>query len=354
MPGVLAAALLAPTVGPRQQLLLLRSSAAAAARAGGPGRRPCLPPFASLPAGGLLLAPRLRARGGRRLRPAPAAAAAEGATAPAAPAACGGEEAPPLGFRDLLRYVEWPKVAAAWAATLVAVGCLLVAVPRLGQLTGRVGAGDMSGLMRVAASLVGLFTLRAFAMYLQDIWLWEAAIAVMQRSRDHVFERLQATDVSYFAPGGEGAEAGDITYSLTAEAEKGGEMVFALLQRLIPGVLQLVAMLGKMVVISPVLTLSTIAIAPGVRGGPAAAADPGGGRGSGGGGAHAHAAPRRHHRGLRPGGLRALRGGRLGHQPGAAHGRGHGGIPVLAGAPHRAHPGEQRRFQRDQAGRGRR
>ncbi|GAQ83911.1 ATP binding cassette subfamily B [Klebsormidium nitens] len=113
----------------------------------------------------------------------------------------------------------------------------------------------------MAGVTMGLITMRCAAQYGQDVWLWEAALHITSSVRKQVYGHVQLLGLSYFEGAGDTA-AGDTAYRLTAEADQMGAMVFAFLQRLIPSALQLVAMLAKMLVLSPFLSGATLAVAP--------------------------------------------------------------------------------------------
>lgn len=171
---------------------------------------------------------------------------------------------------QLSSFVPWWKVLLAWCTTGIALAALLIAVPQFGVVGGRLGQGDLTGLTSSASVLSLALLVRSAAQYLQDTWLWEVAAQVTQRTRNSIFAHLQSADIRTFElqrseKAGEGAagfEMGDLTYRLTAEAEKAGDMCFAALQRLVPGILQLVSMLVRMLLISPLLTMSTLVVAP--------------------------------------------------------------------------------------------
>lgn len=65
--------------------------------------------------------------------------------------------------------------------------------------------------------------------FLQDVWLWEAALHVTSSVRKQVYGHVQMLGLSYFEGAGDTA-AGDTAYRLTAEADQLGAMVFAFLQ----------------------------------------------------------------------------------------------------------------------------
>lgn len=98
------------------------------------------------------------------------------------------------------------------------------------------------------------------ATYWQQAFLWEAALSSAYNIRVYVFETVLQRDLGFFEGGG-GVSAGDIAYRVTAEASDVADTVYALLNSILPSMLQLVAMATQMVLLSPVLTLvSALAI----------------------------------------------------------------------------------------------
>ncbi|KAI9090692.1 hypothetical protein K1719_028545 [Acacia pycnantha] len=79
--------------------------------------------------------------------------------------------------------------------------------------------------------------------------------------RIHVFDRILQRELGYFE-GKDGVSSGDIAYRITAEASDIAETLYALLNTIIPSTLQLSAMMMRMLVISPVLSLISAAVIP--------------------------------------------------------------------------------------------
>eukprot|EP00850_Spirogloea_muscicola_P012330 SM000079S22448 [mRNA] locus=s79:153947:157506:- [translate_table: standard] len=154
-----------------------------------------------------------------------------------------------------------PLVLAAWAMTGIAVACLLAAVPRIGSLSSLVAAGDVPALLRHAGVLLAVVAARSVALYFQSAWLWEAALGATLAMRRFVFAAVQRLDMERFEGRGS-VPVGDTAYRLTAEAEDAGDTIYAFLHMLVPSIVQLAAMFGRMVTLSPLLTLATFCVLP--------------------------------------------------------------------------------------------
>ncbi|KAH9307310.1 hypothetical protein KI387_035221, partial [Taxus chinensis] len=119
---------------------------------------------------------------------------------------------------------QWRPVLKAWLCAIIAVGCLFCAVPRIGELSALLAAGDLCNLRKKASIVMVLFVIRSVAQYFQQALLWEAALNASYEIRGHVFERVLNRDMSYFEGAG-GALAGDISYRITAEANDAADTV---------------------------------------------------------------------------------------------------------------------------------
>jgi ATP-binding cassette subfamily B protein len=164
------------------------------------------------------------------------------------------------GFRRL-----WPLLKPHRRRLLAGAFCALVAVasfPLLALLAGRllpaIGAGDFSTVLRSVGLALALFFIQKLAQFGQDALLAGPALQVSQDLRRQLFGRLQQLDFSAL----ETLSTGDLTYRLTGDADRVGEVIYKTLHDSLPCVLQLVAVLGLMVWIDWPLALATILLAP--------------------------------------------------------------------------------------------
>jgi ATP-binding cassette, subfamily B, bacterial len=166
----------------------------------------------------------------------------------------------PVGFRRL-----WPLLKPYRRRLLAGAFCALVAVasfPLLALLAGRlipaIGAGDFTTVLRSVGLALALFLVQKLAQYGQDVLLAGPALQVSQDLRRHLFSRLQRLDFASL----ETLSTGDLTYRLTGDADRVGDVIYKTLHDSFPCVLQLVAVLGLMVWIDWPLALATILLAP--------------------------------------------------------------------------------------------
>jgi ATP-binding cassette subfamily B protein len=103
-----------------------------------------------------------------------------------------------------------------------------------------------------------VFLVQKTAQFGQDSLLAGPALGVTQDLRQGLFARLQRLDFGAL----EKLSAGDLTYRLTEDADRVGEVIYKTIQDTTPSLLQLVAVLGYMLWLDAVLALATLLLAP--------------------------------------------------------------------------------------------
>ncbi len=166
----------------------------------------------------------------------------------------------PAGFRRL-----WPLLKPHRRPLLLGGLCMLVFVacwPLLawlaGQLIPAIGAGDFSKVLRSVGAALGVFLVQKAAQFGQDTLLAGPALRVSQELRRQLFARLQRLEFGAL----EKLSAGDLTYRLTEDADRVGEVIYKTIQDTTPSLLQLVVVLGYMVWLDWPLALATLLLAP--------------------------------------------------------------------------------------------
>ncbi|MCX5949269.1 MAG: ABC transporter ATP-binding protein [Cyanobacteria bacterium] len=166
----------------------------------------------------------------------------------------------PAGFRRLLPLLRphRRRLGAGWLCTLVFVSSFPVLAWLAGQLIPAIGAGDIPRVLRAVASALAVFLLQKLAQFGQDTLLAGPALQVSQELRRQLFARLQRLDFSAL----EKLSAGDLTYRLTEDADRVGEVIYETIQDTTPSALQLVVVLGYMLFLDWPLALATLLLAP--------------------------------------------------------------------------------------------
>lgn len=124
----------------------------------------------------------------------------------------------------------------------------------MGKFSSLMNPLDVVRLREECLVLGGLFFVRLVGNYLQQAFLWEAALNCVYKMRICVFHKVLQRDLGFFE-GEKGIAAGDVAYRITAEASDVADTVYSLLNTIVPSSLQLSAMAVQMLVINPVLSL---------------------------------------------------------------------------------------------------
>ena len=148
--------------------------------------------------------------------------------------------------------------------TLALVCTLLFTVfwPLLAWLAGRmanyIGEGDVKSLVQLAIAGAIIFFLRGAVQYGQDTLMAKSALTIALELRKVAFSHLQRLSLGYFAT----AKTGDLSYRLTEDIDRIGEVVNKFFHQFVPCVLQLIVVLGYMFYLNWQLTTATLIIAP--------------------------------------------------------------------------------------------
>ena len=164
------------------------------------------------------------------------------------------------GFRRLLPLLKphRPALIAGGVCMLVFVGCWPLLAWLAGQLIPAIGAGEFNRVLQVIGLALAVFMLEKVAQFGQDTLLAGPALQVSQELRRRLFARLQRLDFGVL----EKLSAGDLTYRLTEDADRVGEVIYKTIQDTTPSVLQLVVVFGYMVWLDWKLSIGTLLLAP--------------------------------------------------------------------------------------------
>ena len=163
-------------------------------------------------------------------------------------------------YWQLIPYLqpERSRIALALVCTLL----FTVFWPLLAWLAGRmanfIGEGDVKSLVQLAIAAVIIFLLRGIVQYGQDTLMAQSALKIALELRKVAFSHLQKLSLGYFAT----AKTGDLSYRLTEDIDRIGEVVNKFFHQFVPCVLQLIVVLGYMFYLNWQLTTVTLIIAP--------------------------------------------------------------------------------------------
>ncbi|MEB3199963.1 MAG: ABC transporter ATP-binding protein [Synechococcaceae cyanobacterium] len=166
----------------------------------------------------------------------------------------------PAGFRRLLPLLKphRRRLLSGGLCTVICVACYPALAAMAGRLIPAIGAGDFRAVLQWVLAAMAVFLVQKSAQFGQDTLLAGPALMVTQELRRQLFARLQRLDFAAL----EKLSAGDLTYRLTEDADRVGEVVYKTIQDTTPSALQLVVVLGYMVWLDPPLALATLLLAP--------------------------------------------------------------------------------------------
>ncbi|MBE9118461.1 ABC transporter ATP-binding protein [Lusitaniella coriacea LEGE 07157] len=121
-----------------------------------------------------------------------------------------------------------------------------------------IGEGDVGAIARLSGIVALVFVVQKLALYGQDILMAKAALAVALDLRTHLYAHLQNLGIDYF----ESSKTGDLSYRLTEDIDRIGEVVQKIFHQFIPCVLQLIAVLSYVIYVNWQLTLTIFLVAP--------------------------------------------------------------------------------------------
>ena len=164
------------------------------------------------------------------------------------------------GFRRLLPLLKPYRTAlvAGGGCMVVFVACWPLLAWLAGQLIPAIGAGDFRKVLHVIGLALAVFMLQKLAQFGQDTLLAGPALQVSQELRRRLFARLQRLEFGAL----EKLSAGDLTYRLTEDADRVGEVIYKTIQDTTPSLLQLVVVFGYMVWLDWQLSIGTLLLAP--------------------------------------------------------------------------------------------
>jgi ATP-binding cassette, subfamily B, bacterial len=164
-------------------------------------------------------------------------------------------------YWQILPYIQQQKQTIAKA--LVCTLGFTVFWPIMAWLIGEtaskfVGTGDFKGFTKLAAASAIIFLIRSIIQYGQDTLMAKAALTIALEIRKKVYTHLQKLNIGYF----ETAQTGDLSYRLTEDIDRIGEVINKFFHQFIPSILQLIVIMGYMIYLNWQLTLGALVIIP--------------------------------------------------------------------------------------------
>lgn len=153
---------------------------------------------------------------------------------------------------------EIMTISQALACTIVFVSIWPLLAYLAGLISTAVGEGDVTRSAQLAGITALIFLIQKIAQYGQDLMMAKAALNIAYQVRTTVYRHLQTLSIDYF----EASRTGDLSYRLTEDIDRVGEVVNKVFQQFVPSVLQLIAIFIYVIDLNWQLTLALIVIAP--------------------------------------------------------------------------------------------
>lgn len=164
-------------------------------------------------------------------------------------------------YWQILPYIQQQKgtIAKALVCTLGFTVFWPIMAWLIGETASKfVGTGDFKGFTKLAAASAIIFLIRSIIQYGQDTLMAKAALTIALEIRKKVYTHLQNLNIGYF----ETAQTGDLSYRLTEDIDRIGEVINKFFHQFIPSILQLIAIMGYMIYLNWQLTLGALVIIP--------------------------------------------------------------------------------------------
>ena len=160
----------------------------------------------------------------------------------------------------LIPYIR-PEIGTIIKAFICTIG-FTIFWPILAALAGKmaefIGEGNVDEIIKYAGIAAIVFLVRGVVQYGQDTIMAKAALKIALNLRCKVYAHLQSLSLNYF----ETAKTGDLSYRLTEDIDRIGEVINKVFHQFIPSILQVIVVIGYMFYINWRLTGATLIIAP--------------------------------------------------------------------------------------------
>ncbi len=143
-------------------------------------------------------------------------------------------------------------------AMIIYVGCWPLLAWLAGRLIPAIGDGNLKLVITVIGQALLVFLIQKLAQFAQDVLFAKPALSVSQQLRTSLFRKLQKIDLISL----EKLSSGDITYRLTEDADRVGEVIYKTIQDTTPSIFQLIAVLIYMIYLDWQLSIATFLLAP--------------------------------------------------------------------------------------------
>jgi ATP-binding cassette subfamily B protein len=163
-------------------------------------------------------------------------------------------------YWQLLAYIR-PQ----WRTIVYALMCAVIfavtwpAMAFLSEKMSRfISEGRIAAIAETAGYVILIWGSQKLAQYGQETLIAKASLSIAMELRNRAFAHIQRLSLAYF----ETVQTGDLTYRLTEDVDRIGEVIQKLFSQFVPNAMKLVVTLITMLYFNWQLTLSTLIVAP--------------------------------------------------------------------------------------------
>jgi ATP-binding cassette subfamily B protein len=121
-----------------------------------------------------------------------------------------------------------------------------------------IGEARIAAVAETAGYVILIWGSQKLAQYGQETLIAQASLRIAMELRNQTFAHIQRLSLTYF----ETVQTGDLTYRLTEDVDRIGEVVQKLFSQFVPNALKLIVTLITMLYFNWQLTLATLIVAP--------------------------------------------------------------------------------------------
>lgn len=153
---------------------------------------------------------------------------------------------------------EWRTIAQALVGTVIFVAYWPILAWLAGKILALLSTGDVIAVARLMTITMVGFLIQKIGQYIQDALMAKAALEVAFNLRKDVYRHIHRLSLAYF----ERSQTGDLSYRLTEDIDRIGEVVLKMFHDFFPSLLQLVVVIGYMIYLNWQLTLTALILVP--------------------------------------------------------------------------------------------
>jgi ATP-binding cassette subfamily B protein len=153
---------------------------------------------------------------------------------------------------------EWRTIAQALIGTIIFVSYWPILAWLAGKILALLSDGNVGAVARLMVVTMAGFSVQKVGQYVQDALMSKAALEVAFNLRKDVYRHIHRLSLSYF----ERSQTGDLSYRLTEDIDRVGEVVLKLFHDFIPSMLQLIVVVAYMIYLNWQLTVTALILVP--------------------------------------------------------------------------------------------